>query len=1142
MGADARVPARARPLNRAVLIGGVALGAALVAVRFFPEAVPQVALQQQLTPEIARARAAAFVRAHHLPATHARTAVRFATIDSLQVFLELGAGGKDTLASVVRGRDVTLFRWWVRYFTPGDPREVRIRLTPDGRVVQFIRELAKDDRRPALDSVAALALADSVLAQWMGLDPARWTLQASSYTRVKESDRLDRTFTYERTDRRIAGAPLRFDVVIAGDLPTMARDYVVIPEAFLRRYAEMRASNDLFAFAGAFGFAVYGLMALVAVAVFARRGLVRWRPAMIASTVIAGLYGASMANAVPGNWYGYATATPPGLFLVTQVLAVLITPVVLALFMIVVIAGGEVLVRRAFPAQLDWWSVWRGRGTRAVAGQVLSGYALCAVGFGYVSLFYFVTQHAFGWWVPSELLDDPNQIATPLPWVSAVAQSLQAGVLEEILFRAVPLSLLALLIKDHPARRWVLGVGAVVTALVFGFAHANYASWPPYSRGVELFAEALLWALIFLRYGLVTTVVSHFVYDLLLFGLFAAAGTAPAYRATLGVVLLAALAPAAMVFSGWARRRRFEPASDDLLFDAWRPDADSDAESSVGAPVITPMMDDALPALPAPSAPPAPRWHIPDLRWPLIVVAVALVFPVPAARVLGPPFTVNRARAIADADAVLARNGVDTSEWTRLATIETFGGGATERFFRAHDARALEQSLAASYRPSAAWRVRYVHRDGSLDRRAEQWEVRLLPNGALLDVAHAIADSAPRPATTTSAARAAAVAALRANGIAAGRLLEVEVTNTDRPRRRDVSIEYADTAIHMPGGASALVRVDLAGPDVLSLSRRIELPEAFLRADRARREELGVATGVSALVLLTLLFACTVWMVRRQTPTMDDATLSTRGMAIAVAICVAGLFASAVNATPTVYADWDTATPWQSFVAMRWLTVTLQSLGVVLIAAFWIAADALRRRIGIPFRLPATAPVGIYETLLSGAALAALPFVVMRGGALWGPDTGSWDAPETHLAALVPAVDAAIGIIRGVFMAPVVVALPAMVVFGVAHRPGWRLVAPLIAAALLTAPVIAEGDLIADEWAVGAIAVLVAVLVAAYPVVRWGRQSVAAWVAAWFAFGVFSNAALASSAAASGDRASAIVAVGVSAAGLVAVWAYLRRH
>ena len=159
-----------------VMAAGV-LGAT-VAVRFFGDAVPQVALEQQLSRAAALSAADSFARAHGLPRGYARRAVRFGGNDSLQVYLELGAGGKDSLNAVSRGRDVAIFQWRVRDFTPGDPREVRVHFGADGRLTGFERRLADADRRPALDSTAAHALANTVLTRWLQRDPRRWRVVA----------------------------------------------------------------------------------------------------------------------------------------------------------------------------------------------------------------------------------------------------------------------------------------------------------------------------------------------------------------------------------------------------------------------------------------------------------------------------------------------------------------------------------------------------------------------------------------------------------------------------------------------------------------------------------------------------------------------------------------------------------------------------------------------------------------------------------------------------------------------------------------------------------------------------------------------------------------------------------------------------
>ena len=84
--------------------------------------------------------------------------------------------------------------------------------------------------------------------------------------------------------------------------------------------------------------------------------------------------------------------------------------------------------------------------------------------------------------------------------------SLQAGFMEECLFRAVPLSIAALIGARFGHRRAVIAVAFVLQALVFGAAHANYPGFPAYSRLVELIGPSLVWGLIFLRFGLVPTI------------------------------------------------------------------------------------------------------------------------------------------------------------------------------------------------------------------------------------------------------------------------------------------------------------------------------------------------------------------------------------------------------------------------------------------------------------------------------------------------------------------------------------------------------------------------------------------------------------------------------------------------------------
>ena len=197
----------ARSTRLAILIAVVALAAAATAAWLFPRAFPIVALQQSLTRDIALTRADSFFAAHSLAPSGARTAVHFRANDSLRTFVELAGGGADSLNALVRGRDVAPFSWSVRAFVPRDVHEARVDFSPDGRIIGFARTLAEADRRPTISADSGQRLAVLALGGWINDRADRWRMVTSSYETRKTSGRVDRSYTFERSDRRIGGAP-----------------------------------------------------------------------------------------------------------------------------------------------------------------------------------------------------------------------------------------------------------------------------------------------------------------------------------------------------------------------------------------------------------------------------------------------------------------------------------------------------------------------------------------------------------------------------------------------------------------------------------------------------------------------------------------------------------------------------------------------------------------------------------------------------------------------------------------------------------------------------------------------------------------------------------------------------------------------
>jgi len=1061
----------------AIFVAAVAVAAAATAAWLFPRAMPIVALKQSLTREVALARADSFFRAHALAPSGARTAVRFQGNDSLRTFVELAGGGHDSLNALVRGKDVAPFTWSVRAFVPGNPREARVHFAPDGRIIGFERKLADADRRPAVSADSGQRLAERVLDTWIDDRADRWKLVTASYETKKISGRIDRTYTYERVDRRIGGAPIRAEVGVAGDLPARVRPYVEIPESFRRRYAEMRSWNELLALIATLGFLGIGIVGIIALTRFARERGVRWREPIMVGAVIGALVLAAGVNEMPGSWFSYDTADPPATFQAMQVLLAVVGGVSIALLVGFTLVAAEASTRHAFPRHLDWWKLWRFRGTREVASRVGGGYAVAAIGFAYVAVFYLMTQRLFGWWVPGELLDDPNQIASPMPWISGIALSANAGVWEEALFRALPLSLLSLWIGRRPGRRWWLAAGVVASALIFGFAHANYASWPPYSRGVEIFLDACFWAVLFLNFGILVTVVAHFVYDLVLFGLFAASGSAVEYRVTAAIILLALLAPALVVAWRWVRQRGFTAAPEDALFAAWTPVAADE-----------------------PATPIAPRQagvfsrRARRLALGAAVAGVIVAVARPPKPTLGPQFTADRAQVVQTADSMLRAHGGNPANWTRLTLTGKDSLAAWPRFLRKYKLLPEAQRFASTYAIPTWWVVRYVHTTGTAAQRTEEWRARLLPNGRPLHIQHFVPDSASRGSVDPAAVRRVALASLARDGIDTSTLQESELKETARPARRDVTLTYTDTAVKLPDGAAARALVQIAGDEPLVTRRSVELPEAFVREDRARQTNRIVIAGISILLLLGLIVTGAIVVKRRRPILLHDGQLDRRNTFILIGVLILLATLSALNSLPSELGKYNTAEPWGNFLGSTALGFVTAIPVTLMLFGLWLALGAMRQRVGIPMLAGEPSRSASNEMLIAGLGLGGIIYAMTRLDALV-PRPGMPPAPATMLNEAFPALAGIANIPSNALLVVALVGIPILVVAGL--TPRWSLRALIAAAimALLAAVAWAFGSA-NDIDPVSVTLVIAGVVVVSIALIVGGTRSAWSWIVA----------------------------------------------
>lgn len=1148
----------------AVLLGTLLCIA--VTVGLFARAYPMVDVGLTLDRggAITRARslavAAGFAPTRAEP-VRADAAARFATDDSLSTYVDFAAGGPDSVRALVHGREVPLYRWIVRLYRPGDVSETRIAFAPDGRVIGLARRIPEAEARPLVTDTAGHLAADAALARWGSQNVAEWRLAGRSVVTQPRSGRVDRTYRYERVGRRIGDAPLRADVTVTGPAPGIVgiagryaaepltvHVYADLPDAWTRRYGEMRAANNTLALLPYPVLAVFVLAAIGALVHYGRLGRVRWRPAAMIGGTVGVLMAAAGINELPIAWFDYNTATAPGTFVGSIALSALAGGALAGLWVALAVAAAEVCARRAFPDHYDWFSYPRFAGASPIARRVLAGYALAAFGFAYVTVFYVTMRGTYGWWVPTGTLDDPNQIATPAPWVSAAGTALFAGTWEEAIFRGVPLALLALWARDRSARRLWLAAGVIVTALTFGFGHANYPSWPAYSRGVELFLEAVLWAVLALRVGLPTTIVAHTLYDLTWFGLFALHGRGPAYRATAGAVLVAFALPALVVAGNWWQRRRalaagLVPEPPPRFADVTRALDERNARDPVA---VTPAHA-AVPAdarIPTYAAAPTasrvgPRVRLAAALVTALALLVALFAPRPAT--LGPAFTAPRDRVVTAADSTLRARHVDPAAWDRTFVTVGEGNQSILRFLRESLGRtratALVRQLGNSYLAPVLWQVRYVHRHAARDVRRESWTVVVAPDGQVRTVVHGVADDAPGASPSADSARQLAAVAVRGRGYDPARLRETELTQQLRPHRLDTRIEYVDPAVTLPAGATARVDVTLAGAEPVRVGREVRLPEAWRLADEHRNSTRGLIAAVAGLALVGLVIVLVIRGVRHGVPRLP--VFIDRRATVAIALAVALLtVAGTLSSLPDRLAGWSTVDPWSTFVASLIIAAALGAVFAgALSAGAWSLADALRRRAGVPL-LPGASGIAaaarIRDGVLLGAALGTALPALAGLGELVRAAAGIPPAPATTLDALLPWAAPALGAIASAVNGPLA-ALPALAVAAGAESRRGRLLA--LAAATLLLAVSAQ---VAADATVGSVTVALAAVAgfALVVAVVWifGRASALPWFVAGPAAGLVAELRAARAAVNPTDRAAALLAATVAAVLILVVY------
>src|SRR5262249_3933112 len=408
----------------------LSVAAAIFTFKNFSTAFPLVSINLKMDRPDALRLARSLAVKNDWPSKGFDEAAEFAANQEVQNFIELEGGGKPELRRIVQQNIFAPYTWRVRQFKEGDAHETLVRFTPEGEPYGFVVKLPDQEKGANTPVDEARHIAEEAAANEWRIDFTRYQLVESSKD-LRPGGRADHTFVYERQDELAGEGRYRLRLVVGGEKLTELTHFVQIPEAFTRRYEQMRASNDAI---GAFsqivtfglyiiGFCGVGLFFLI------RYRWVLWRQPLLWGLFIAFLLGLQQLNSWPLLWMGYDTALPASGFAIRQLLRAAATFGLFSMLLTVSFMAAETLSRRAFPHHIQFWKVWSRpvSASKIIFGETFAGYLLVTLFFAYEIVLYFFAQEKLGWWTPSDSLLNPDMFATYVPSLAAIAQAAQAG-------------------------------------------------------------------------------------------------------------------------------------------------------------------------------------------------------------------------------------------------------------------------------------------------------------------------------------------------------------------------------------------------------------------------------------------------------------------------------------------------------------------------------------------------------------------------------------------------------------------------------------------------------------------------------------------------------------------------------------------
>ena len=376
---------------------------------------------------------------------------------------------------------------------------------PVPNIAEFNHTINEDAVGDSLSKERAIYIAEFFLVGSIGIDINNWELVESKLE--KQKNRWDHRLEWKEKSFNINESTHRITILVQGGNVDYYKEWIKVPDTWQRKYEKIRSKNDLLGMIGGFGFILTIFLIFIMIFVRSRKNDIRWKTALIYSVIAGVLMILMRLNELPLQMYGFDNKDSFSSF-VTQVILIqcILIPLGIGLFFSVLIAGSEPLYRDQYPHHISFRHILTAQGirSRSFFNSAVIGISLTFATFAFQTIYYLVANN-LGAWSPRDV---PNldRYATYIPWVGVLLGGFMPAVMEESISRMFSIPFLQKYTKST-----IFAV--LISSIIWGLVHAGYPAQPFYIRVIEVSAMGIFISWIFIRYGILATLIWHFSVD-----------------------------------------------------------------------------------------------------------------------------------------------------------------------------------------------------------------------------------------------------------------------------------------------------------------------------------------------------------------------------------------------------------------------------------------------------------------------------------------------------------------------------------------------------------------------------------------------------------------------------------------------------